>query len=81
MQKCNREDSKTFRCELVLSLSGGWKLSRAPYISILKSKNLKNLKYNEKYEKLNETTYKIYFTIETESENEDKQLELSLDCP
>jgi suppressor for copper-sensitivity B len=82
MSKCAREDLKTFRCELFLSIPAEWKLSRAPYVSILKSKNLKNFKYNENYEKLNSTTYKIYFTIEMENEKvKDNQLKLSVDCP
>jgi suppressor for copper-sensitivity B len=78
----NQKDSKTFQCELTLSVPQEWKLSRAPYISILRSKNLKNFKYDENYEKLDETTYKTHFTIEVENEKIiDNQLELSVDCP
>ncbi|MDR2158072.1 MAG: thioredoxin family protein [Holosporaceae bacterium] len=79
---CRRISAETFRCELILSVSKGWKLPKAPDITVLKSENLKNFKYDGNYERLNETTYKTSFTIEAEKgEIGENKLELSIDCP
>ncbi|MDR1375341.1 MAG: thioredoxin family protein [Holosporaceae bacterium] len=71
----------TFRCSVILSLPRGWKLAQMPNISPLKLKNLKNFLCSEKYEKISDTVYKIYFFISVaDRKNPDNLLELTMDC-
>ncbi|MDR2723633.1 MAG: thioredoxin family protein [Holosporaceae bacterium] len=77
-----QEKIKIFKCRLTLSIPEGWKLPKAPDISVLKSKNLKNFRYDGNFEQLDEVTYRISFTVVMENTlKRENALELQLDCP
>ncbi|MDR0632163.1 MAG: thioredoxin family protein [Holosporaceae bacterium] len=71
--------ANVFRCELDISPPKGWKLLKVPDISILASKDLKDFKYDKNFEQLDETTYRVSFTVAAEKTS-GNQLELTVDC-
>jgi suppressor for copper-sensitivity B len=77
-----QENGDFFRCELILTLPEGWKLPKAPDISVIESQNLKDFEYNGNFERLTETTVKIRFSIRMiDTLIQRNTLKLQIDCP
>ncbi|GHU14609.1 hypothetical protein FACS189449_11530 [Alphaproteobacteria bacterium] len=71
-------------CDVVISAPNGWKIPRAPAISIAKSENLREFIYdeNQTLEQINNSTCKVNFQINvSDIANRENLLELCIECP
>ncbi|MDR1334471.1 MAG: thioredoxin family protein [Holosporaceae bacterium] len=75
---CRLLDAKTLQGELILHVSDGFKLPKAPDISVVVPKNPKEFKYEGKLEQIDQNVHRVNFTIVAENV---ENVELAVDCP